>query len=105
MGPFWALARRRASGPSAASLACVSHRGGHAALLLEALERGVERAACDRAAGARLDQAADWDGVGLLAEVEDCQQDGVFEFTKVEGHVCNAGMLRLQCRHCQRRGG
>ena len=86
--------REVAAGPSAACLARArASPGVTQALLLEALERACRarrvrwRGRCGSRSGCRTGTAC-----GVLAQVEDGQEDGIFRFTKVE-RPC------LQCRH------
>src|SRR5262245_29671280 len=70
----------------------IAHPRTQAALGLETIQARIERSARDRPGGPLLDQLADRHGVGLLVEVEDRQQDRVFEFAEVNWwHDCNAG--------------
>ena len=72
----------------------VAHARLQAALGLEAVEPGVQGASRHRPAGAFFDQLTDGDRVGVRVEVQDGQQDGVLEFSEVDGcHVCNAGYI------------
>ena len=92
-------------GAAAALLGWILHDRPEAALAFEALEGGVERAACDGALGALLDQAAERHGVSVLLQVEDGEEHGVFEVTQVCRHVYNAVILCLRCRHSKVPGG
>ena len=62
---------------------------GDEAAALEAIERGVERAGGDGAAGARLDVEADGDAIGVGAEAHEREEDQLLEVTDGIAHAAS----------------
>ena len=60
----------------------IRHARAHVAFALEPGERGIERADRDGAPGAFLDFLPDRDAVGVVTEMHDRQQQGLFEFAE-----------------------